>query len=134
MRYDEGGHALSPSGLVADSRVFEIETRVLAVAEYIEKHHEALFFLKTDDWATEYEYRALLLSPSDEYAYVSYADALAAVVVGEEFPAWQLPGAQAVCEDAHVELRQITWKLGVPWAKAPRAINRTCPSSHSRGG
>jgi Protein of unknown function (DUF2971) len=116
VEYTPAGLAGSDARHIIDDRIFKSETRPAAIGEFIEKHHRDLFFLKTDDWATEYEYRAVLLDPSNAYAYVSYGEALVAVVLGERFPEWQLPGADRACAAAGVELRRILWEDGRPWA------------------
>jgi hypothetical protein len=51
-----------------------------------------------------------------EYVYVGFRDALAAVIVGERFPDWQIPGAAEVCERAGVKLRLMHWENGRPFA------------------
>jgi hypothetical protein len=114
VAYTPAGFAGSRARSIIDDRIFNDDTRRIATGHFIEEHKRDLFFLKTDDWATEFEYRAVLLKPEDEYAYVSYGDALAAVVVGERFPAWQLAGAHNACMDADAQLKQIAWRHGFP--------------------
>jgi hypothetical protein len=53
-----------------------------SVARYVDGHHDELFFLKADDWATEFEYRFVVTTPEVEFLFVDYADTLDAVVVG----------------------------------------------------
>jgi hypothetical protein len=84
--------------------------------DHIENYRDDFFFLKSDDWASEHEFRALLLSPEGEYAYVEFDDALRAIVLGEGFPAWQIPGALDACQQAGVELKKIVWHAGRPFA------------------
>lgn len=48
-----------------------------------------LFFLKTRDWETEFEYRFVLTAPDTDQVFAEYGDALEAVIVGEKFPQWQ---------------------------------------------
>jgi hypothetical protein len=90
------------------------------VAIHVQRHHRDFFFLKTLDWATEYEYR-FVWRPADEYRgeppihHVSYGDALRWVVVGEKFPNWQLPAARELTERAGAELKAMTWDLNFPY-------------------
>jgi hypothetical protein len=85
-----------------DPRIFEGRgPRSKAIADFIESNHRDLFFLKSDDFETEHEYRAVeMLGKVGESAYdnqavtikgdyvcVDYGDALAVVIVGERFPA-----------------------------------------------
>jgi hypothetical protein len=84
-------------------------------AAYIEDHHEEFFFLKTSDWETEFEHRLALLGPGGDCVDLSFEDSLVAVVVGERFPDWQLPGARDLCAAASAELRQMHWADGRPF-------------------
>lgn len=84
------------------------------VAQYIEQHHDELFFLKTDDWRTEYEYRFVVTAPDDDFVYVDYGDALEAVIVGERFPEWQRPGVFETCREADATAFRIDWSMGRP--------------------
>jgi hypothetical protein len=96
-----------------------------SVNQYVEAHHEEFFFLKTQDWSTEFEYRFVLTAPDDVCGDlpVDYGDALAAVVVGEHFPNWQMAGAKELCDSAGVALRQVSWDalLGRPYPVDPLA-------------
>jgi hypothetical protein len=85
-----------------------------AVARFVEDHHDPLFFLKTLDWATEYEYRFVVTAPHQEYVHVGFADALKAVVVGERFPPWQRPGAIAACKQAGAMPFHLGWSSRRP--------------------
>ena len=118
VRYTRAGIAESASRTLIDDRILKGEPtdRADALAEYIQRYHKDFFFLKTDDFATEYEYRAVVLAPSDDFAFVQYKDALAAVVVGEHFASWQLAGAAKACDAAGVELRRVYWFGGRPHA------------------
>jgi hypothetical protein len=99
---------------LVDERLSDEATRQQAVLDYLTHSRRDLFFLKSDDWTTEYEFRALLTSKEDEYAFADYGDSLRAVVLGEQFPKWQIAGAKEVCEAANVQLRQIVWWKGRP--------------------
>jgi len=90
------------------------------VAEHVLEHHEEFFLLKTEDWASEFEYRFVFQPASDRkltlpIRFVSYGNALRSVVVGERFPEWQLPSARAIARDARVVLRRMTWKDSRPY-------------------
>ena len=77
-----------------------------AVADHIDAHSDAFFFLKSDDFRTEWEYRVVLTAGDDrdEYAYLDYRDSLVAVVLGERVPEWQRPGAVDTCSKFEVKL------------------------------
>ncbi len=66
----------------------------------------------------------MLFEVSDEYAYVSYRNALVTVMVGERFPKWQLAGAREVCDAAGVTLSRMLWDRG-----RPHALNAPPPAA-----
>jgi hypothetical protein len=43
------------------------------------------FFLESDDFATEYEYRVLLAGGDGDHISIEYSDSLVGVVLGERF-------------------------------------------------
>jgi len=129
VEYSLGGLASSDASL---GLVTDFEDGHLTIAEavelYVLKHSGAFFFLKTEDWASEWEYRFIFRSSakgeptaSPEPFFAQYGDSLRCVVVGERFPTWQLPAAQSVADSAEVELRQMHWDIGWP---APAKVKR----------
>jgi hypothetical protein len=77
-------------------------------------HAKELFFRKLEDWMTEHEYRYVILDGGTNETYVHYGGSLRAVIVGEGFQDWQLPGAAEVCSDVGADLRQIRWGAAPP--------------------
>jgi hypothetical protein len=132
-QYSEGSVEYTPAGFAASEGAavqlgdFHEATLKDDVAHHVVKHNRDFFFLKTEDWASEFEYRVVFRRESDVPLanivaghFAGYGRALRYVVVGERFPAWQLPGARAVADSAGVELRQMKWELARPWpAKIP---------------
>jgi len=114
VRYTQTGVTGSGSFLVIDKRIFTDSTREQAVIDYMESERRDLFFLKSEDWRTEHEFRALLVESDDEYAFVDYRDSLRAVVLGEKFPERLRAGAQAACKAAGVDLMEVVWWQGKP--------------------
>lgn len=124
VRYDRQGIAGSPVQHVIDERIFDEKQRQQAVAEHIDRNRRDFFFLKSDDFATEVEYRIVLKTDDDPpvgyttdeegYAYVGYGDALVAVVLGLHFPEWQRPGAQEACNQAGIKMLRMWWERGKP--------------------
>jgi hypothetical protein len=114
VAYTPSGYAGSEGKKLTDPRIFEAQLRANAVTEHIERHYRDFFFLKTDDWSTEHEYRAVILGHDDEFAFVPFGESLAAVIIGETFPAWQAPGAVSACDAVGVQARQIGWFGGRP--------------------
>jgi Protein of unknown function (DUF2971) len=120
VRYSAAGIADTPLRTIVDERIFDDARRTQVVGDLVERHREDFFLAKTLDWATKYEFRAVLLGAADDYIFVAFADTLVAVVVGEKFPKWQLPGARSVCETACAELRRVLWDKGRPMCLRPR--------------
>jgi hypothetical protein len=114
VRYTEAGIVGSATGYIDDQRIFDNVQRSAAIAEYINRNHGDFFFLKSDDFESEREYRAVLMEGEGEFASVDYEDALVAVIVGERFPWWQIEGARAACDRAGVKLGFTHWSGGRP--------------------
>jgi hypothetical protein len=116
VSYTPAGIAESAMDTIIDDRIFHPEQRARALAEFIENNRDDFFFLKSSDFESEHEYRAVLMAGDDEYAYVGYRDSLVAVVIGERFPDWWIPGAREICDRAGVTLRRMHWERGHPFA------------------
>ncbi len=126
VRYTVGGFSTSTAASINLDLLNEI-TLAYSVGGHVYEHFEDFFLLKTDDWASEWEYRVLVRPTDPELdadpdaeaeppvTFVGFGRALRYVIVGEKFPRWQLPGAQAVAEHAGIELRQMSWRHGRPW-------------------
>jgi hypothetical protein len=110
------------------------------VGAFVVEHEHDLFFTKTLDWESEHEFRITLIADvgaDDEYVYVPFGDAksVRGVILGEQFPEWQVPAAADVCEQVGVDLLQRSgWRV-CPGrchrssAGGRRASRRTLPSS-----
>lgn len=100
-----------------------------AAADYINMNRDAHFFLKSDDFATEYEYRVVLAADHDcdDYAWINYEDSLEGVVLGERVPEWQRAGAIEACSTLEVKLGKV--KLGrMEWENGrPHVIRGEVP-------
>jgi Protein of unknown function (DUF2971) len=124
VRYDREGIAASPVQHVADERIFDPKQRRRAVADHIDRYRDDFFFLKSDDFETEAEYRVVLNTDDESlagyttdeqgFAYVGYGDALVAVVLGLHFPPWQRAGARELCDGAGVKMLRTWWERGTP--------------------
>jgi hypothetical protein len=132
VRYTPAGITGSKIQYFDDPRIFDPEQRADAISAFIEDNSNDFFFLKSDDFETEHEYRAVVmptdgfdtgpseaLSFKDDYAFVDYGDALVAVIVGERFPNSQLLGASRAAERAGARLGKIGWHQGRPMAFPP---------------
>ena len=112
IAYTEEG----PAGSLLSLDLGAIAGNVTAplVRQFVEDNHEELFFLKTRDWETEFEYRFVVTAPEEDYVSVDYDDALEAVIVGERFPKWQEPGAIDVCRGVGAMAARIDWSMRRP--------------------
>lgn len=131
--YTEAGIAGSKLRDLSDPRIFDAGQRTDAVTQFIEGNTDDIFFLKTDDFKTEHEYRIVIMAGDQsvaaasgsrvsfdgEFACVDYGDAFVAAFVGERFPNWQLLGANRVCERANALLGKVGWENRRPIAFPP---------------
>ena len=135
MDYTPAGFATSQAGAVLLDQFQEASLRD-DIAHHVVRHFRDFFFLKTEDWATEFEYRFVFQRASEvplanfvAWNLVSYDHALRYVVVGERFPDWQLPGARQVADTAGVELRRMQWQNARPYpAKVRITLSGDAPS------
>jgi Protein of unknown function (DUF2971) len=114
VSYTAAGYAASVGKTLTDPRIFDSETAQVALFEHIHRHRQDFFFLKSDDWRTEHEYRAVIFGHAADFACVPFADSLAAVILGEQFPAWQVEGAVRACVDARTAIKRVRWLGGRP--------------------
>jgi Protein of unknown function (DUF2971) len=84
------------------------------VRKWVQANSGDLFFRKTPDWQTEYEYRFVVTYPDSTYVCAAFGGALEMVVVGERFPTWQRSGAAELCDRAGARLLQLRWESGFP--------------------
>jgi hypothetical protein len=103
------------------------------VAQYVAEHFRTLFFMKTLDWEAEHEFRFSIIGPlgDPEPFEVFMEKALVAVIVGELFPRWQIPGALEACHVAGAQPLRIAWDVGAP-RLAPLMANRDTASAVER--
>lgn len=94
-----------------------------AIRAYLDANRDAYFFLKSDDFATEYEYRVVLSRSSDRYAYVDCSDSLVAVVLGERFP-YEQPAATKPTSTTDVKLGKMHWRHGRPHVLPESSVSR----------
>jgi hypothetical protein len=125
-----------------DPRIFEGSgPRSKAITDFIERNNRDFFFLKSDDFETEHEYRAVVMpgkagesaydnqvvTIKGDYVYVDYGDALAAVIVGERVPNRQRLAAKRWTERKGAQFGKIGWRAGRPWAFPPVVDNPDDP-------
>jgi hypothetical protein len=86
------------------------------VEEHVRRHWHALFFIKNEDWATEWEYRWVLRGTDSGPAFCSISRALAGVVVGPAFPAsdWLILNEYADAFGVSDAVGRCVWRNGCP--------------------
>ena len=132
VRYTAAGIADSTLRNIIDPRIFDPDERPVAVAAFIRANSDDFFFLKSDDFKTEHEFRAVLMADDldlgqdgaplitdGDYVSVNYRDSLVAVIVGERFPNWQLASAKRAAERAGAMFGKVGWRQGRPIAFPP---------------
>jgi hypothetical protein len=97
-------------------------TSAAALDAHVAKHVKELWFTKLRDWETEFEYRFVIQTQDADPIYVSIANSLRAVVIGEETSTQYLPALSELCDPAGVEIHRIKWQDGRPWFINPRAL------------
>jgi hypothetical protein len=115
VRYTPAGWAGSRARSFAHLDLVDDDPRNVAVTAHIARFHEDFFFLKTDDWSSEHEYRVVVLERGEEFSYLPYGDALNAVVLGERFPLELHDHAQTAADTAGVQLLELGWADGRPF-------------------
>lgn len=86
------------------------ESATDALAKHLAVHGEELLFTKLPDWATEQEYRFVLLDEGDGDRYLP--PSLVAVILGHRFPEDRVPEAQRACEEQNCALYRLRWGDG----------------------
>ena len=118
VTYSPQGIADSDAATLRDQGIFDREERTVTVIKWIEAHSEDLYFRKSDDFATEHEYRVVAYTDADvPVVTVDFRPCLVAIVLGEKVPLWQVMGALGECRERGIELRQMTWFNGHRWAR-----------------
>ncbi len=107
-------HALGPLSLHLNG--FRQDRVEQGLSDHFDRHGAELFFTKTLEWETEFEYRFVgYTKASSGYTFVDFDDALTQVIAGDQFPAIEIPGLFAFCEALDVEPRQFRWDTFRPW-------------------
>ncbi len=125
VAYTPRGFAGTPAASLRPSDFGGTPHNFPKIGEFVLANEEAIFRTKTLDWEGEHELR-LIFSPrvargapdvSDEYVFVPVGDAksVRAVILGENFPEWQLPAARWACKQVGVPLVRLQWRAGLPW-------------------
>ncbi len=113
VRYTKAGFFADAAGLLHIDR--ELATADELAQQHLERNFESFFPLKLADWESEHEYRFIEPSDDTDYSYVDIGDTLAAVMVGTDFPPWQMPSLLAACKAAGADVRKLSWDYNAPF-------------------
>lgn len=89
------------------------------VTEHLQRYRAAFFLEKLTDWESEHEFRFVELTAGEDFAFIEFGDALKGVILGAEFPGWQIYGALEMCRLAGAEIWQMAWELNRPFPLKP---------------
>lgn len=94
------------------------ETKMVEVVrKFFNENYNDIFFLKSEDWVNEHEYRWIVHSEKDSAEYIPINDVLEDVFIGENFPEAYYPSLEALCKKLGVEPRMLYWENGIPGVK-----------------
>jgi hypothetical protein len=77
-------------------------------------HHGSLYFWKASDWASEFEYRWVLLDGSEVDVFIDIRDCLKGVVFGEAFPSGAVEMVARVIGRSDVNFAKMRYRNGHP--------------------
>lgn len=99
VRYRGVSGGLGAAGIdIGQLREFGVDA---VAALFAQKNQDSIFLTKHSDWATEEEYRFVLMDHSVLPAYLDIRHALTGVVLGEAFSQARMPALVAALEDFH---------------------------------
>jgi hypothetical protein len=97
-------------------------------AQHLAEHAGSFFLLKLVDWESEHGYRFVELTPGNACTYVNFGESLKAVILGAEFPVWQISSAKEMCRPLGAQVWQMGWhdnrpipELVLPPDESPKA-------------
>lgn len=96
------------------ARDIDARGELAVFADHQRRHHGALYFRKSKDWASEFEYRWVLLDSSADDVFVDVSAALSGVVFGEAFPIGAMGMVAQILAGQPVTLGRIKYRNGHP--------------------
>jgi hypothetical protein len=112
MNYDDY-KSLAPRTIEFSGRRLEEMDEI--IREHIIKHYKGIFFYKSTDWHTEFEYRWIL--HCNDYLsehFVSISDSLTSIIVGPDFPEVYEPSLISTCQGLKIPIGRLRWESGWP--------------------
>ena len=99
--------------LIDYPRLLRVGVQQYAI-EHLHRHLGHFFFEKATDWRDEHEHRWLVVSSASDDIYLSYEDALAGVVFGEDCPADHVRQCVRLARRPGTDFEQLKWKNSAP--------------------
>jgi hypothetical protein len=85
------------------------------VRSHIQIHHRSLFFEKLNDWRDEAEWRAVLLTESQQSLYLPIKKSLVAVIHGDATDPDTSELMMSATKSWNIEHMGLSWKNSTPW-------------------
>jgi hypothetical protein len=83
--------------------------------QHVERHRDSFFFLKSEDWQQEREYRCAVSSKDDDSDfYVNIKGALSGILLGDHFPEAGKAIVGKYAGEMEVSVAEMNWQNGVP--------------------
>lgn len=82
------------------------------------------FFLKSEDWRSENEYRWVVHSEQNDAEFVSLSGVLDAVYIGEDLSEAYYPSLELLCKKLGAEPLKIGWRNGIPYVTSIHETRR----------
>ena len=89
-----------------------------AAKMHVEKHKDSFFYLKSEDWSQEREYRWVVTSRDDDSDfYCDIENALSGILLGDRFPEKLKPNVGKFAEQYGLSVAVMDWQNGLPQPK-----------------
>ncbi|WP_193368711.1 DUF2971 domain-containing protein [Pelagibius marinus] len=94
------------------------ELESLGLDEFIKAHVKLywkdLFFVKSEDWEQEREFRWLIEGEGDEDFFVEITDCMVGILIGDRFPEGRKPAVGKHALEIGVSIAIMDWQNGIP--------------------
>jgi hypothetical protein len=98
-----------------DGEQLELVGTPVALRQHQEAHAGSLYFYKSTDWQSEFEYRWVLLADDSEAEhYVDVRRSLSGVIFGDAFPADAIPMIRQMLDGTGITVAHLHYRNGDP--------------------
>ena len=88
------------------------ESLLSAVQKHFVKRHREIFFLKNNDWKSEYEFRFVLHEQTTEEMYIDISGSLSGIVLGDLFSNRYMNEIEKLIGEFDIPTKRIKWRNG----------------------